>query len=164
MQLTPEQRTTLKTAIEAAPELTAPLAAGDDMAVVTWCNAPSTFTVWRTSLPIEEVMANGFIWTEIDNLSVGKARIWEWMSRLGTINPSRQNVRQGLRDCFEVAAPLTFGNRGAGTGGLQPHLRRLATNAEQMLATGTGTVAQPGQLGVEGRIDAGDVAAILRGA
>jgi hypothetical protein len=163
MQLTTAQRAALKTAIEAEPSLATALANGNDVAVATWCNAATTFVVWRTRVEVDEIMANGFIWTEIDALTAGKARIWQWMSQLGAINPSKVNVRQGLRDCFEQLAPQTFGDRVAGTGGLQPHLRRVATNAERVLATGTGTTAQPGQLVIEGTISINDVSAILRG-
>lgn len=163
MDLTKAQRSALRSAILAEPTLAAALDAGDDVQVAAWCNAASTFVVWRTSLDVDEVMGNGFVWTEIDNLPVGKARIWEWMSRLGSINPSKINVRQGLRDCFESAAPQTYGDRQAGTGGVQPHLRRAATNAERVIANGTGTTASPGQLRAEGGVSVSDVATILRG-
>jgi hypothetical protein len=163
VDLTPTQRATLKTAIQAEPSLATALAQGNDVAVAAWCNTPSPFVVWRTRVEVDEIMSNGFVWTEVDNLTAGKARIWQWMSQLGAINPSKQNVRQGLRDCFEAAAPGTYGDRVAGTGGLQPHLRRAATNAERVLATGTGTIAQPGLMTVEGTVSLCDVSQILRG-
>ena len=165
MDLTPTQRETLKTAIEAEPSLATALAQGNDVAVAAWCNTPSAIVVWRTRVDVDEIMGNGFVWTEIDNLAIGKARIWEWMSRLGAIDPSKSNVRQGLRDCFEAQAPSTYGDRVAGTGGLQPHLRRPATNAEAVLASTAqaGTNAAPKLLRAEGTVSISDVSQILRG-
>lgn len=160
MGLTTQQRQTLKTAITAEPTLATAIAQGDDQAIADWLNAATAFVVWRTSVAVDEIMANGFVWTEIDALGNGKARIWEWMSRLGTINPSKANVRQGLRDCFETAAPGTFGNRTTGVGGLQPHLRRTASRAEQLLASGTGTTANPGSLAAEGVITPADASLV----
>src|SRR5262245_24937125 len=50
--------------------------------VAKWYNlvAVPAFQVYRTSVPMSEIMLNGFDWTRVDNLSVGKARIWEWMT------------------------------------------------------------------------------------
>lgn len=158
--MTPAQLATLKTAVLADAVLAAlPATADSAYAIADAMNAEAApvYVVWRTSVPIEEIMANGFVWTEIDALSAGKARIWQWMSQLGAINPSKGNVRQGLRDCFESAAPGTFGDRLAGTGGLQPHLRRNATRGEKLYATGTGSASGPALLGYEGRISPQDV-------
>src|SRR5688572_29273117 len=107
-------------------------------------DASPAFVVWRTAVPIEEMMANGFQWNEVDALTAGQARIWQWMSQLGVINPSKATVRQGLNNAFSANAPVTLGNTSAGTGGVQPHLRRNAKRGERVFATGTGTAASPG--------------------
>jgi hypothetical protein len=160
MPLTLVQLQALKGAIAADAALAAqPATADGAFAIADALNleAPGPYVVWRSSVAIEEIMANGFVWSEIDALTAGKARIWQWMSQLGSINPSKSNVRQGLRDCFEASAPSTFGNRTTGIGGLQPHLRRNATRAEALFATGTGTTASPATMTWEGRLTYQDV-------
>ena len=54
------------------------------------------YIVWRTNVDPNEIMRNGLDWTRVDNLSVGKARIWDWMTGLGTLNPSKANIRAGI--------------------------------------------------------------------
>ena len=51
-------------------------------------------------------MQNGFDWVEVDNLTVGKARIWEWLfdNATTTINPSKANVRAGIAECWKGTA------------------------------------------------------------
>jgi hypothetical protein len=93
----------------------------------------------------------------VDNLSVGKARIWEWMTKLGTLEPSRVNVRLGLIACW-VGTQADLNVRLAVFG----HCQRLATRLEKLLATGTGTAALvdgsgPATLGYEGEITFMDV-------
>lgn len=146
--LTTDQRLILKTDILANtdPQVIVWRAEGSLGQIVEWYNLPSTFIVWRTSVGIDEVMSNGFVWTEVDALAAGKARIWAWMAQLGVINPSKANVRQGIRDAFEVAAPNTLS-------GIQPHLKRAAKRGEKLFATGTGTTATPGALTFEGDIE-----------
>lgn len=64
--------------------------------------ATPAFLVYRPSVPQIEIMLNGFDWTRVDNLSVGKARIWEWMfdNPDKAINPSKANIRAGIESCW----------------------------------------------------------------
>lgn len=154
MPLTSAQLTILKNDILADPALAAlPNTPDDAFAIAAAYNAAASpaFVVWKSSVSTGDIMANGFTWTEIDALAVGKARIWDWMSRLGAINPSKANVRQGLRDCF--------GNTSATYTGMLPHLKRSATRAEKLYATGTGSDATPGTLVFEGNLSYQDVQA-----
>lgn len=150
--LTTAQLATLRTAIDADPALASqPNNADGHFTIAGVLNKPSNpaFTVWRTAVPIDEIMSNGFVWTSVDGMTAGKARIWDWMSRLGAINPSKANIRQGLADAF-----------GAGTAmglSILPHLKRIATRAEQLLATGTGTDATPAVMGWEGLLTYQDI-------
>lgn len=116
--------------------------------------ATPNFTVWKTSVSVDEIMSNGFVWTAVDGLTAGKARIWEWMSKLGSINPSKPNIRQGLADAFGNNTPMA--------NGILPHLKELATRAERLFATGTGTDNNPGTRPVEavGAISAQEIAQI----
>jgi hypothetical protein len=84
------------------------------------------FWVWRTSVDVLEIMQNGFVWSAVDGLTAGKARIWEWMASTGVINPSRTNVRSGLVDAF--------GSNTAMANGIRPHLSRQATRAQKLFA------------------------------
>lgn len=157
MPLTPAQISTLRTDIQNNFG-SVPAGPDGDLVIATAYSADASpsFTVWKTAVTIDEMMSNGFVWTEIDALTAGKARIWQWMAQLGTINPSKLNVRQGLGDAF-AGASGTLGSVAAGTGGIQPHLRRLATRGERLFTTGTGTVASPGLLVYEGDISPDDV-------
>jgi hypothetical protein len=96
-------------------------------------------------------MANGFVWTAVDQLTVGKARIWDWMSRLGTINPSKPNIRQGLSEAFGANSAMATG--------ILPHLKRPATRAEKLFANGTGSDASPATLTFFGNLTYQDVLA-----
>jgi hypothetical protein len=78
-------------------------------------------------------MGNGFDWTRVDNLTVGKARIWEFMTTLGVINPSQANVRAGILAVFGTAGDLAMRLSIFG------HCQRLATRVQKLFATGAGT-------------------------
>ena len=159
--MTPSQLTALKAAILADPTLSALPANSDgafEIARLLNLNATPDFFVWRTNVPINEIMSNGFDWTRVDNLTIGKARIWEWMVALGNINPSEPNVRAGVLAVFTTAGDLA--NRVAVFG----HSQRLATRAEKLLATGTGTTTTdqgvgPATMGYEGFLSYQDVEA-----
>lgn len=154
MDLTPSQRATLRTAILAEPALAAALSSGNDAAVADWLNEPTTVVVWRSSVTPAELMQQ-FVWSEVDALTPGKARIWDWMRAMPSIDAGIARFRNGLSDCFGPSSS-TFTALG-------PVLRRAATRAESLLATGTGTDASPGRLRADGACSTSDVAAILRG-
>jgi len=152
--MTPTQLAALKADINADAALASlPMNSDGAFAIAAAYNldAVPDFIVWRTSVSTDEIMNNGFVWTAVDSMTVGKARIWDWMSRLGSINPSKANIRQGLVDAF-----------GAGTAmanGILPHLKRKASRGEKLFASGTGSDAQPGTMAFEGAISFQDVEA-----
>lgn len=153
------QLQTLKTAIQADASLNnKPMtsAGAAEIAIVLNQTATPDFFIWRTAVQVDEIMQNGFDWTRVDNLTVGKARIWDWMMRTGTINPSRDNVRAGVVATFNVSADQN--TRQA----VFNHCQRLATRAEKLFATGTGTTSTdqgsgPGKLTFEGLLTSEDV-------
>lgn len=150
--MTPQQLATLKADILADPALASqPMNSDGAFAIALAYNLPASpaFVVWRTDVPATEIMANGFVWTAVDSLTVGKARIWDWMTRYGSINPSKANVRQGLLDCFGAGSAMATA--------IQPHLKRPATRFERLFATGTGSDAQPGTMVLEGSVSYQDV-------
>lgn len=141
------QLTTLKNYIAADPVLSLQPNNEDgayEIARIINLNATPEFVVWKTAVETNEIMNNGFVWTVVDGMTNGKARIWEWMSSLGSINPSKANIRQGLADAFGGASAMATS--------IAPHLKRSATVLEKIFATGTGTTASPATMAVEGQI------------
>lgn len=157
--LTQLQRTTLKADIALDPVLSALPNNSDsnfDIAAAYNQQASPAYRVWRTSVPVNEIMGNGFDWTRIDNLTVGKARIWEFMTQLGSINFGLANVRAGILAAFSAGGDVTM--RSAIFG----HGNRTATRVEKLFATGSGTAPTdqgvgPSTLGYEGLISYNDV-------
>lgn len=150
--LTAAQQQTLKAYVEADPVLSLITPSTDNAFVVADAlnaNAPGPYIVWKTTVTAQEIMSNGFVWTAVDSLTVGKARIWDWLTRFGTINPSKPNVRQGVADCFGAGSAMVTA--------ILPHCKRPASVAEKVLATGTGTDAAPALMGFEGRLSYTDV-------
>lgn len=159
MALTPQQLAALKAAILADPVLDEqPNNSDGAFAIAAALNtdAAPTFYVWRTNVPVDEIMQNGFDWTRVDNLTVGKARIWDWMMRTSVLNPSRANVRAGVLATFGTAGDLT--TRLA----VFQHCQRPATRAEKLFAVGAGTATTeqgvgPATLVFEGSLSYQDI-------
>lgn len=154
--LTTQQAAALKTDIEADPALAAiPHNADGALAIVDYyaTAASPAYIVWRTSVPIDEIMRNGMDWARVDNLSVGKARIWEWMGRLGTINPSQPNIRAGIDATWTDANQADLAVRAQ----VYVHCKRSATRAEKLFATGTGSTVSPATMTYEGKLIYTDV-------
>lgn len=114
--------------------------------------ASPAYIVWRSSVTDQEIMQNGFDWARVDNLSVGKARVWDWMFRFGSIDPSKANVRAGIEAVW-VGTAADLAVRAA----VYSHCKRNATVAEKLLASGTGSDASPAVAGFTGLISANDV-------
>jgi hypothetical protein len=157
--MSPEQLITLKAAILADPVLAAyPLNSDGAYAIAQALNAQAApdFIVWRSSVTQDEIMQNGFDWVRVDNLSVGKARIWVWMfsNATGAMNPSKLNVRAGIDECWKgTAADLAV--RAA----VYAHCKRACTVLEKIFSTGAGSDASPATMAVEGAISYQEVQA-----
>ena len=152
MSLTSEQQATLKAAILANPTWDAyPNNSDGNFALAQLLNqsASPAFTVWKSYVEASQIMENGFVWTAVDGLTAGKARIWDWLTRYGGFNPSKTNVRQGLVDCFGAGSAMQTA--------ITPHLKRSASSAEKLFATGTGSDASPATMGWEGNLSYDDV-------
>ena len=156
MPLNPAQLQTLKAAIDADPVLAAiPKTNDGAFAIVAAMAVPSDppFIVWKTSVNPDEILRNGMDWTRVDNLSVGKARIWEWMTNLGTFNPSKANIRAGI-DATWAGTAADLAVRAT----VYTHCKRNATRLEKLFATGTGSDASPATMELEqGALTTGDV-------
>ena len=147
MALTTEQLHVFRAALlaETDPDLVFRRDNGQAGRVAEWynqvgANAP---IVWKTSLQLEEITSNGFDWVRVDNLSVGKARIWEWMfgSENKSINPSKPNIRAGIAEVWKgTAADLAV------QATVLNHCKRPATRIEALYAAGSGTTGAPATL------------------
>lgn len=150
--LTPTQRAALKVFVEADPTLNQIPHSYDGafaLAYALQAIAVPDFIVWRTSVTQDEIMQNGFDWMRVDNLSVGKARIWEWLfdNESAVFNPSKPNVRAGVDECWKgTTADLAV--RAA----IYVHCKRPANLLEKLFATGDGSDAIPATMTVEGSI------------
>ena len=151
MNLTPEQKATVKADILANPTLAQLYADSVYTEIAGYYNALAnpSWTVWKPNVSQDEIMQNGFDWTRVDNLSVGKARIWEWLFNNATrsFNPSKANVRAGI-DGTWVGTAADLAVRAA----VYVHCKRLATRIEKLLSSGTGSDAVPATMAVEGEI------------
>jgi len=157
MALSTQQLTALKTAINAVPEWAAlPNIADTAYDISAALDVPSNpaVIVWRSSVSQDEIMQNGFDWTRVDNLTVGKARIWEWVfnNSSRTFNPSKLNVRAGI-DSVWVGTAADLAVRAA----VYIHCKRTATKAEAIFASGSGTDVSPSTMGFEGKLSYTDV-------
>lgn len=146
----PINYTTLKNYIASVPEWAAmPQNSDTAFFIADELNkeSPDGFVVWKTSVPVDEIMRNGLDWTRVDNLSVGKARIWDWMTRLNEINPSKVNIRAGI-DATWVGTAADLAVRAV----VYTHCKRNASVVEKLFATGTGTSQTPATMAYEGPI------------
>jgi len=156
MSLTTSQLAALKAAILADATLNAlppTLDSGYEIAIQLDVLAVPAYIVWRTSVPVDDIMRNGMDWARVDNLSVGKARIWDWMTRLGTFNAAKANIRAGI-DAAWVGTAADLAVRAT----VYTHCKRNATRAEKVLKdSGSGTDVDPAVMGVEGKLVPQDV-------
>lgn len=114
--------------------------------------ANPAFIVWKTAVSVDEIMRNGMDWSRVDNLTVGKARIWDWLGRLGSFDASKVNVRAGIDACWVgTAADLAVRAQ------VYTHCKRAATIIEKLFATGTGSDGSPATMTFEGTIIYQDV-------
>ena len=160
MPLTTAQAATLRTAILADQALAAWVQERRDDLIAGYYNEPASpaFVVWRTLVTQDEIMQNGFDWVRVDNLSVGKARIWEWLfdNQQAAINPSKANVRAGIAEAWKgTAADLAV------QAAVLARCRRACNRVERLFATGTGSEATPGLMGWEGTVDTNLISSLL---
>ena len=145
--MTPEQLATLKTAIVADPALNSqPMTSDGADAIAKALNLTATpdFYVWSTFVTQDEIMQNGFDWVRVDNLSVGKARIWEWLfdNQNSAIDASKTNVRAGITECWKGTAADN-----AVRLAVFQHCQRKASRFEKIFAIGAGTTTDQDGIG-----------------
>ena len=142
-----EQLQTLKAYILSVPEWAAmPNNSDTSYFIAAELNkeASPAFIVWKSNVSVDEIMRNGMDWARVDNLSVGKARIWDWLGRLGSFDAGRVNVRAGI-DAAWVGTAADLAVRAA----VYVHCKRSASVLEKLFATGAGSDASPATMAVE---------------
>lgn len=157
--MTPAQLQTLKTYILSQPDLLALPNSSDGNAEVAQLlnqgSTPANTAVgWKSAVKWDDVMGTAMDWARVDNLSVGKARIWEWMfaNTARTINAGAVNIRTGI-DTVWVGTAADLAVRAAVYG----VCKRTLTRGERIYATGTGSDAVPATVIYEGSIHPQDV-------
>ncbi len=134
-QFSPQQIATLKATCNAAPACVTLANAADDIALAAWFNAADEggCIVWRPDVSIGEANAV-MVWTEIDTMAAGKARIWEWMRLVPVLDFRQSSIRQGINDAF--AGTTTRVN-------VTQAGKRTATRVEKALASGSCSNVSP---------------------
>lgn len=158
--LTSAQLTTLKAAIaaETDPVLVTAREAGATGAMAAFYNTASNpaFIVWRTNVTNDELgdAMNGTEVAGLSSLNMQRLQVLAAYSG-GSQNMSRSDRRAAFDAVFSGAGGAT--TRAA----MAALWKRIATRAERLYATGTGTTAIPGLMTYEGQVsDANVIAAI----
>lgn len=156
--LTTVQKATLKTFIQSDSALNTLYVDGnlDGLAAGLNATASPAFTVWRTSVEKKEVVqgtsreGTSFIWAGNGFIgrTAGELECWNQLfNSTLTMNPSLANVRQAFLDVFSGT-----GNAALNRTHLAAVAKRDASVIEKLFATGTGSLAAPATMVIEGPI------------
>jgi hypothetical protein len=159
--LTDAQRATLKADILAATDqatIDARSGGRNDVALAEIYNAPASpaFVVWRTSLTSAQARAaitGGDGLAQLDNLTASKrdTLLWVFQDTTYPVNAAQRAAIEGL-----------CGSQNTLKAAILAAQKRSATRAEKVLATGTGSDANPGTLTFEGSLSwQSDIPAIM---
>ena len=170
--LTPAQLQTLKADINA--KYAAQWAAQDIAGIAAAYNTPTTFVVWRTSVPVDEIN-DAIVWSNltpadaVPTSDVLAAAVWQNRSDVcqgkqfnlqlifaqrGAIPGTKSNIRAGLQDALtNIPSGANGALQTAGWAQVRLVLQRVVNAGERLYATGTGTQATPGTVVVEGTWD-----------
>lgn len=157
----------------------------DDRVIVAFYNAPSNpaFYVWRSVVDTETIF-DAIDWAKLtpadvattgDSAQVAAAQTnWALQCQAKqlnlqiilqgrqTINATRLKVRQAFTDSLQnVPSGVGGALNDAGWQTVKQALYRVATRAERLFATGTGTTGVPGLCVFEGSISLDDASAAL---
>lgn len=153
MALTQAQRAALKAYIEADATLNAqPNTNAGNSVIANVLNAVASpeFIVWRTDLAGSEIYGAA-VKTEIISRSQGERDVFQMMLNHEPINAALVDTRQAFQDIFS-------GPSGATTrANLIAVAKRPALLIEKILASGTGSDADPATMGREGTITTDEI-------
>lgn len=171
--MNPEELATLKAFVLASQDaaIQAAAASRNDTQLSKLLNLPSAFAVWRIDVPTTELVGaiklasftpsdtpdNTLLYNNRCALCELKQNSVRLLLAREVITSQKLSTRQDLMDALTgvPAGPSgTAVDAGwLGAGKVKATITRFATVAETAFATGTGTVAQPGDLGWEGQMD-----------
>jgi hypothetical protein len=153
LQLTTEQQTLLRNYVLADPVFSVlPANNSSALQIAEALNLPTNpaFIVWKTNVTKAEITKDpGFTWTLVDNLTVGKARIWDWLfdNASSSIDPSSSHIRAGIDECWKGTAQMV-----AVRDAILALCKRTANGIEKILSTGTGSTVDPAVLSAQGTL------------
>jgi hypothetical protein len=155
--LTTQQLTTLASAIRADTDQAVidALAIRNDVALAELYNAATTHVVWRSTLTPEQARAaisGGAGLAQLDNLTAGKRDSLFWVFN-GVTQPGNSAQRSAIEDLC--------GSQNTLKAAILAAQKRVATKAEKLFATGTGSDASPAILGWDGILSHNDVSVAL---
>lgn len=155
--MTPEHYQTLAAHIRANTDQAVidALTIRNDVALASLYNADSSFVVWRSYLTADEArlaITGGVGLAQLDNLTAGKRDSLLWVFS-GETDPANAQQRTAISDLC--------GTQNSLKAAILVAQKRMATKAEQVFATGTGSDAVPGILGWEGTLTHSDVSFAL---
>lgn len=164
MNLSDAQKATLKADILANPALTQEVSDRRDDLIRDYYNALAspTFTVWRTSVSRAEIYhqtsaeSTTWSWTIFKGQTQGEQGSWKEMFMGDRADMSLPNLRAGVENIFGVSNAQTTHIKAIG--------KRACNRVERLFVTGTGSLAAPGTLVVEGSLTQPEVSALLNAA
>jgi hypothetical protein len=163
--MTLAQLQTLKAAILADPAIAVEVAAGATGAIAEYLRGPSSFIVWQTNTQTADVY-DAILWAKLTPADAPDGTLaWQCRSlacqgkqfNLQTllqgrdfVRSNKANIRDGLQDALTLVPSGAGGATvSAGWSAVRVSLQRFASIFEKIYATGTGTVAAPGNLIIE---------------
>ncbi len=154
--MTPEQLLTLKAALIADTNITDLKTAHDTQGIADYLCGQSTFIVTKTALSRHDILTGKsdegttFTWTGgayITRSQGERDAFREIFNSTGSVNPSIGSIQAAFADIFSGAGGATHRAH------ISAMSKRKANRLEKIFATGTGTLASPGTLVVEGEVD-----------
>lgn len=159
MALTQQQTATLRAAVIAEPSLAQARNTGDDATIAAWLNTEwsPAFWVWRTNVTANET-GNAWQGTDIDGMSalnMQRLQLLLASSPSGVFDMSRADRRAGFEN------PFGTNQNNVSRVAMRIVWKRPAKRAEKILATGTGSNADPAMMTFQGDVSV-DEAGLLR--
>jgi hypothetical protein len=151
MELTNQQKATLKTYIQSQPDLASMFVDGNLSGVADALNASATpaFWVYRTDIPSSEIGKTVNYVAVAAMTTANLQRISDFLRLNASTFNGRDDVKTFLSDTFSG----TLGGQGQATrDALDLMLRRQVSRIERVFATGTGSTVAPGTAVVVGLV------------
>lgn len=170
--LTPAQCSTLKALALADPAAAALIEIGNDMGLADWFNTPTANYIWRSSVPVDEVL-DAINWSALTPADAADGTP-EYTNRAllcqakqinlqillqgrERIAGAKATIRAGLSDALlNVPSGAAGATQSAGWAAVKIVISRFGTNAEIALASGAGTQAAPSAPTFDGMVTAND--------